>query len=70
MNKFKKTIHNDSKKFTNFLIKNAADTIYLDEFENSTCIMVVLSNKSVNLELLKLNIEISKKTFKEIMDGE
>ena len=70
MNKFKKTCQNDSKKFSNFLIKNVGNTIYLDEFENSTCIMVVLSNKTVNLELLKLNIEISKKTFKEIMGGE
>ena len=69
MKKFKNICQKDSKKFNHFLIKNVKNYIYLDEFANSTCIMTVLSNKSVTLELLKINIEISKKNFTEIMEN-
>ncbi len=69
MKKFKNTCNIESKKYNHFLIRNKNNTIYLNEFENNTCIMTVLSNKSVTLELLKLNIEISKRNFKEIMDN-
>ena len=37
----------------NKLKHEVSDMIYLDEFTNSTCIMTVLSNKNVSLELLK-----------------
>ena len=67
MKKFKNFCQKSSKQFHHFLINNIKNMIYLDEFTNSTCIMTVLSNKSVSLELLKINIEISKKNFIEIM---
>ena len=69
MKKFKNKCQKGSKKFNHFLIKHVKNNIYLDEFANSTCIMTVLSNKSVTLELLKINIEISKKKFTEIMEN-
>lgn len=66
--KFKNTCQKETKKFKNFLLKNKGNFVYLDEFENSTCIMVSFSNKSVSLELIKINIEIVKKLFKELMN--
>ena len=69
MKKFKNICYIESKKYDNFLIKNKVNTIYLQEFENSTCLLVVLSDKNTSLELLKINIEISKKTFSEIMNN-
>jgi Ras-related GTP-binding protein A/B len=69
MKKFKSACRNDSKKFNHFLIQNIKNTIYLDEFLNNTCIMIVLSDKKISLEFLKINLQISKKSFKEIMDS-
>ena len=69
MKKFKNTCHLDDKKYNHFLIKNKINTIYIEDFENSTSIMVILPNNNVSLELLKLNLEISKKSFRELMDN-
>ena len=68
MKKFKNTCQYESKNYKNFLLKSLNNIVYLNEFENSTYIMVALSNKNVSLELLKINIEISKKLFKEFMN--
>ena len=69
MKKFKNTCYLDDKKYNHFLIKNKINTIYLQDFENSTCLMVILPNNNVSLELLKLNLEIAKKSFREIMNN-
>jgi Ras-related GTP-binding protein A/B len=68
MKKLKNTCRMVSKKYNNFLIKNIGNIIYFDDFGNSTYIMVVLSKKNVSLELLKINIEISKKLFNNILN--
>ena len=49
------------------IIKTKNFTTYLEEFTKSTYIMIIINDKSVNLELLSLNIEISRKTFEGIM---
>jgi Ras-related GTP-binding protein A/B len=64
--KFVSNYKNISNKFNELIINNKANTIYLDEFANSTYIMVVVSDKNISLELLKLNIKISKKEFEKI----
>lgn len=69
MKKIKILCQKESKKYGNFIIKNINNTIYIDEFENSTYIMVAFSNKNVSLELVKINIEINKKMFKELMSN-
>ena len=69
MKKFKNKCQIDSKKFNHFLLNNVKNKIYIDDFANSTCIMTVLSNKRVTLELLKINIEIGKKNLIEIMEN-
>jgi len=49
------------------IIKTKNFTTYLEEFTKSTYIMIIINDKSVNLELLSLNIDISRKTFEGIM---
>ena len=43
------------------VIKTKDFTTYLDEFTKSTYVMIIINDKSVNLELLTLNIELSRK---------
>jgi Ras-related GTP-binding protein A/B len=65
--KFESNYKYISNKFSEFTIKNKVNTIYLDEFTDSSYIMVALSNKDISLELLKLNKEIIKKEFLSIL---
>lgn len=54
-------------KINELVIKNKTNTIYFNEFTNSAYIMVALSNKNASIELIKLNIEIIKKEFLDII---
>ena len=37
----------------------------MDEFTNATYILVILSNKKVSLELLKLNVALCRQSFED-----
>ena len=52
------------------IIKTKNFTTYLEEFTKSTYIMIIINDKSVNLELLTLNIDLSRKTFESIMGSQ
>ena len=68
--KFKNTCRLGSISFKNIFIKTINNIIYIDEFENSTYIIIAFQNLKTTLELVKINIEICKKTFKEIIEDE
>lgn len=68
MKKFESNYKLISNKINEFTIKNKVNTIYFDEFTDSSYIMVALSNKNISLELIKLNMEIIKKEFLAIME--
>ncbi len=68
--KFKQSCKMNSSTFKEILIKTANNVIYIDEFENSTYIIVALRNKNATLELIKLNIEICKNSFNELFKNE
>ena len=68
--RFKYSCKNDSSVFKDIMIKTVNNIIYIDEFENSTYIIVSFRNKKATLELIKLNIEICKISFKELFDNE
>ena len=68
--KLKYTCKLESKSFNDIFIKTINNIIYLTEFENSMYIIVAFSNKNTSLELVKINIEICKKTFKELFLNE
>ena len=48
------------------VIKTKSFTTYLEEFTKSTYVMIIVNEKDVNLELLSLNISLSKKAFEGI----
>ena len=52
------------------VIKTKSFTSYLEEFTKSTYIMIILSDTSVNQELIKLNIELSKTNFENIINSQ
>lgn len=68
--KFKNTCKLGSVSFKDIFIKTINNIIYIDEFENSTYIIIAFQNLKTTLELVKINIEICKKTFKEIIEDE
>ena len=68
--KFKNTCRLGSISFKDIFIKTINNIIYIDEFENSTYIIIAFQNLKTTLELVKISIEICKKTFKEIIEDE
>ena len=64
--KFQSNYKSTSNNFNDLIIQNKVNTIYFNQFNNCTYIMIVLSNKNFSLELVKLNIEIIKKEFGNI----
>lgn len=67
--KFKLSCLNNKSQFQSLVIKNKNFTIYLDEYTKSTYIMIILQDLSVNLNLLKMNIELSKGKIEEIISS-
>lgn len=67
--KFKLSCMSCNSEFQSMVIQTKNFTSYLDELTSSTCIMVILSNKNINLELIKLNASLAKKAFEEKMKG-
>ena len=63
--KFKLSCMSSNSSFQSMVIQTKNFTAYLDEFTSSTYIMVVLSNKNVNLELIKLNTALCRQSFEE-----
>lgn len=65
--KFKLSCINNKSQFQSLVIKTKGLTTFLEEFTKSTYIMIILQDKSVNLNLLKLNIDLSKGKMEEII---
>ena len=70
LKRFKYSCKIDSSVFKDITIKTVNNTIYIDEFENNTYIIVSFRNKKATLELIKINIEICKISFEELFDNE
>ena len=68
--KFKLSCINTKSLFQSMVIKTSGFTTYLEEFTKSTYIMIIIKDKDVNLNLLKLNIELSKGKIEEIMSSD
>lgn len=65
--KFKLSCINNKSQFQSLVIKTKGFTTYLEEFTKSTYIMITLQDKNVNLNLLKLNIDLAKGKMEEII---
>jgi Ras-related GTP-binding protein A/B len=67
--KFKLSCLNSKSHFDGITIKTKHYTFYLKEFTKSTYIMMIFENDNSNIqELVKLNLDISKKAFESIID--
>ena len=60
---------NTTSQLQSMVIKTKNFTTYLEEFTKSTYLMIILNDKSVNQQLLKLNIELSRNIFEEIINA-
>lgn len=68
LKKFESNYKFFSNKINDFIIKSKINIIYFNELNSNIYIMVVLSRKDISLELVKLNMEIVKKQFADIMN--
>ena len=68
--KFKLGCMGLNKNFQTMIIRFNIYLTYLEEFTKSTYIMVTINSNKTNLELLKLNIALSVKVFKEKLGEE
>ena len=58
-----------NSRFESMIIQTRNYTTHLDEFTSSTYIMVIINSKNTNLELIKLNVALCRKTFEEKLNG-
>lgn len=65
--KFKLSCINNKSQFQSLIIKTKNFTTYLEEFTKSTYIMITLQDKNVNINLLKLSIDLAKGKMEEII---
>lgn len=66
--KFKLSCMSSKVKFRSMVISTKNFTAYLDEFTTATYIMIILGDKKVNLELLRLNVALARDEFEKIMN--
>ena len=63
--KFKLSCMSSNSSFKSMVIETKNYSAYMDEFTTATYILVILSNKKVSLELLKLNTALCKQSFED-----
>lgn len=68
--KFKLSCMTAHVKFKSMVIQTKNFTAYLDEFTKATYIMIIINDKKVNLELLKLNVELARDEFEKIINDD
>ena len=68
--KFKLSCMSSNSSFKSMVIETKNYSAYMDEFTSATYILVILSNKKVSLELLKLNAALCRKSFEEKLNAD
>ena len=68
--KFKLSCMSSNSSFKSMIIETKNYSAYMDEFTNATYILVILSNKKVSLELLKLNTALCRQSFEDKLNEE
>jgi len=57
-----------SNTFNDLIINSNFNTIYMTDFTFSTYILIIYSKKDINLELIKLNLSLSKTKLEELIE--
>ena len=68
--KFKLSCMSSNSSFKSMVIETKNYSAYMDEFTSATYILVILSNKKVSLELLKLNAALCRKSFEDKLNAD
>lgn len=68
--KFKLSCLSTQSKFQSMVIKTKNFTAYLDEFTSATYIFIIITNKNVNTEVLRLNVALAKDNFETLINEE
>ena len=63
--KFKLSCMSSNSSFKSMVIETKNYSAYMDEFTSATYILVILSNKKVSLEMLKLNTALCRQSFED-----
>ena len=63
--KFKLSCMSSNSSFKSMVIEVKDYSAYMDEFTSATYILVILSNKKVSLEMLKLNTALCRQSFED-----
>ena len=63
--KFKLSCMSSNSTFKSLAIETNNFSAYMDEFTNATYILVILSNKNVSLEFVKLNAALCRQSFED-----
>lgn len=66
---FKLSCFKTQFQFSSMVVKNSKFTAYIDEFTSSTYVMIILSDKDVELEAVSLNIKCSRDYFENRING-
>ena len=67
--KFKLSCMSSNSSFKSMVIETQDYSAYMDEFTNSTYILVISSGNKVSTELIKLNVALCRKSFEEKLNG-
>ena len=68
--KFKLSCMSSNSSFKSMVIETQDYSAYMDEFTNSTYILVISSGNKVSTELIKLNVALCKQQFENKIDEE
>lgn len=68
--KFKLSCMSAHAQFKSMVIQTKNFTAYLDEFTKATYIMIIINDKKVNLELLRMNVALAKDEFENIINDD
>ena len=68
--KFKLSCMSSNSSFKSMVIETKNYSALMDEFTNATYILVILSNKKVSLELLKLNVALCRQSFEDKLNAD
>lgn len=66
---FKLSLMKPNLGFSSLVVRNSKFTAYLDEFTESSYIMVILGQTDVELEAVKLNIKCCKSHFEQLLSN-
>lgn len=67
--KFKLSCNNNNADFVSMFIKSSSFLNYLTDITHNMFIMIIVKNEQVNYELLKMNVQMAKDSFEQMINN-